>query len=837
MANTVFKLRRSSVAGKVPNTSTLSIGELALNLTDRKLYSSDGTDVWETGANLTTLTVSTNTNVNNVIFPINGGIYANGSFGLDTQVLKSNGSAIYWGTGGSGGGSIQVVKQQYVGDGTTTTFPVTGGYDSNTLFVYVNGVMLRKGVEVDVISGTDFTIYSPPPNGAFIDVFGTGLTIANGFSTTVSQQFTANGNSNTFTVASGFIPTTLQVYLNGVKQIPAVDYTTAGGNTVNFFTTPPNNYIVDVFAYQTTVIQSAPVRQSNTADGTSVNYVISGGYIPGQLDVYMNGVKLNPSQANVASGYNVSFDTAPPAGAELSFVGFVPTNYFGVNTSASYVWSNTQTFANVFIIGSAGINANNSYGDAGQVLTSNGTSVYWSNSATFVRETFTGTGACTTFQVTGGYTPYNLDVYVTGVKQLSNTDVVISSGNNIVFTVPPANNASIEVVGVVPLTYSYANQSYDYIWTGKHTYGNSTVNTTVNSSLISIGNTTVNTQIVAGNVYLNGSTLLIGNSTSNVVISGTTITVSNSTSNVTFGSGPATINAISTNTFTVGTAAYHAANGNFGIGTSTPAYKLQVSDTIMVGGELQSNTTSPALRLFSGGSEKGKVSANSSGYLLLDTVGSQRMSIDPNGNTAIGTGVASNGRLEVHNNGTNFVWARNSAAGGGISGFVCQNSGDTRGIRIDGSNFQVYDHSAGATRMQIDGSGRVTKPNQPFGFVTYSGLLGRGNYIVFNSINQSGTDYSTSTGRMTAPVAGAYQFNCTVRTTGAAGSNFTISFVVNGNFIIDLWGYDTSGGRRYGGTLSTIRYLSAGDYVQFYWNHDTAGNTLDAAWMSYELLS
>jgi hypothetical protein len=534
MANTVFKLRRSSVAGKVPNTSTLSIGELALNLTDRKLYSSDGTDVWETGANLTTLTVSTNTNVNNVIFPINGGIYANGSFGLDTQVLKSNGSAIYWGTGGGGGGSIQVVKQQYVGDGTTTTFPVTGGYDSNTLFVYVNGVMLRKGVEVDVISGTDFTIYSPPPNGAFIDVFGTGLTIANGFSTTVSQQFTANGNSNTFTVASGFIPTTLQVYLNGVKQIPAVDYTTAGGNTVNFFTTPPNNYIVDVFAYQTTVIQSAPVRQSNTADGTSVNYVISGGYIPGQLDVYMNGVKLNPSQANVASGYNVSFDTAPPAGAELSFVGFVPTNYFGVNTSASYVWSNTQTFANVFIIGTAGINANNSYGDAGQVLTSNGTSVYWSNSATFVRETFTGTGACTTFQVTGGYTPYNLDVYVTGVKQLSNTDVVISSGNNIVFTIPPANNASIEVVGVVPLNYTYANQSYDYIWTGKHTFGNATVNATVNSSLIAIGNTTVNTQIVAGNVYLNGSTLLIGNSTSNVVITGSTIKVSNTTSNVTF---------------------------------------------------------------------------------------------------------------------------------------------------------------------------------------------------------------------------------------------------------------------------------------------------------------
>ena len=143
MANTVFKLRRSSVAGKVPNTSTLSIGELGLNLTDRKLYSSDGTNVWETGANLTTLTVSTNTNVNNVIFPLTGGIYANGTFGLDTQVLKSNGSAIYWGTGGGGSG-MTTVKQQYTGDGV------------GPLPHYIDGITCsgNSGIDLNVYNGT-----------------------------------------------------------------------------------------------------------------------------------------------------------------------------------------------------------------------------------------------------------------------------------------------------------------------------------------------------------------------------------------------------------------------------------------------------------------------------------------------------------------------------------------------------------------------------------------------------------------------------------------------------------------------------------------------------------
>ena len=88
--NTVFKLKRSSVAGKVPNTSSLSIGELGLNLTDRKLFSSDGTNVWETGANLTNLVVSSNATVNNLIVTQ---VYANGSLGNNNyQILSANSS-------------------------------------------------------------------------------------------------------------------------------------------------------------------------------------------------------------------------------------------------------------------------------------------------------------------------------------------------------------------------------------------------------------------------------------------------------------------------------------------------------------------------------------------------------------------------------------------------------------------------------------------------------------------------------------------------------------------------------------------------------------------------
>jgi len=48
MASTI-KIKRSSVAGKRPTTSDIATGELALNTTDQKIYSSNGSVVFELG--------------------------------------------------------------------------------------------------------------------------------------------------------------------------------------------------------------------------------------------------------------------------------------------------------------------------------------------------------------------------------------------------------------------------------------------------------------------------------------------------------------------------------------------------------------------------------------------------------------------------------------------------------------------------------------------------------------------------------------------------------------------------------------------------------------------
>jgi len=130
MANTVFQIRRNLTSGVRPSTASFAVGELALNTADGILFSTDGSRVFEIGANNTTLNITGNSSLVNVYSTgtINAAVYtvgttfianttqttfgANvkisagisiidsvGSQGTTGQVLTSNGAAnVYWST-------------------------------------------------------------------------------------------------------------------------------------------------------------------------------------------------------------------------------------------------------------------------------------------------------------------------------------------------------------------------------------------------------------------------------------------------------------------------------------------------------------------------------------------------------------------------------------------------------------------------------------------------------------------------------------------------------------------------------------------------------------------
>ena len=116
MSNTVFQLRRNTTSGVRPTTSSIQSGELAVNLTDGILFSTNGSVVFEVGGNLTSTSVGNSTvrylTVNSTSHVLGNTIafVANGSNGAAGQVLTSNGTGVYW-SSVSGGGSVNTAAQ------------------------------------------------------------------------------------------------------------------------------------------------------------------------------------------------------------------------------------------------------------------------------------------------------------------------------------------------------------------------------------------------------------------------------------------------------------------------------------------------------------------------------------------------------------------------------------------------------------------------------------------------------------------------------------------------------------------------------------------------------
>lgn len=462
---TRFRLKRSSVGGVIPTTLDIDTAELAVNLVDRKVFTSNGSTVFEVGSNLVNLSVTGNAVINAIV--------ANGSTGSNGQVLLSNGTGIYWGVDSintaaqftfsntitfsnvvtfstanaiilpvgntasrppaSNGviryntntGLVEVVagstytglmagyssiREQFTASNNQTTFTVTGGYLPGHIDVYYNGVKLRSGPEVDISSGTTFVLAAGAANSALIEVVGIGPSfVISNTAQILYQQFTSSANQTTFVVTHGYVPGLVDVFADGIRLVNGIDVNTSSGNTIVISTGLPNNTIVEVKGYSTPLVSaqtSTAVRQTFIANSTvNSSFTVTGGYIPGQVDVFYNGAKLvNGSDVNTSSGTAVVLTANAVSNAIVDVVGI---NYF----------------------------------TAGGGVT------------TPVRQQFTATVNQVTFTVTGGYTPGQIDVFRNGVKLTPGTDVNISGGSTIVLSAGAVNGDSVDVVGFSATSY------------------------------------------------------------------------------------------------------------------------------------------------------------------------------------------------------------------------------------------------------------------------------------------------------------------------------------------------------------------------------------------------
>ena len=151
----ILKIKRSAVRGKAPTVASLETGELALNTRDGKLFSTDGTSVFELGANLHSLSVGS------------GGIsIANGAFSLPTtdglaaQIIETDGAGnLSWSDKDSltrksfNQFNFTSSNNQTVFEGTDD-FGKTLIHDKSNLTVHLNGILLKANTDYTYTSNT-----------------------------------------------------------------------------------------------------------------------------------------------------------------------------------------------------------------------------------------------------------------------------------------------------------------------------------------------------------------------------------------------------------------------------------------------------------------------------------------------------------------------------------------------------------------------------------------------------------------------------------------------------------------------------------------------------------
>ena len=295
-----------------------------------------------------------------------------------------------------------------------------------------------------------------------------------------------------------------------------------------------------------------------------------------------------------------------------------PAGAVSINTAAAYNWTNTQTWnANVTIATTAGLIANGGIGAAGQVLHSNGTSVYWSNTLADITSVVAGdglTGGGTTGDVTLNVIAGNgisvsadavtinpgstLTVNSTGVhvnSALSITDLSLSGNLTVSGTLTTIDTTNLVVEDPL-IKLANGNGTTDILDVGFYgVYGSTGAKytglfrdatdgiynlytgsqeeptTTVNTAATGYGLATLRTYLTSGGLVANSTAVTItANSTYNVDLTANTIKLSTLTDG--------------------GILVGNSTNGMTNLAVGTDGYVLQSNGTSVVYGTLDGGT-------------------------------------------------------------------------------------------------------------------------------------------------------------------------------------------------------------------------------------------------------
>lgn len=377
MANNKIYIKRTATSGNKPTTAQIANGELAVNMTDGILYSTNGSIVFEIGANTTNSSITGTLTVKSVS--------ANSSNGTAGQVLTSNGTTTYWSTIAAGSGTVTSVG---TGNGLTGG-PVT---TTGTIAVVANTGIVANATGVYVNSAYIGTISAN--NAAYLGTVAAASYVQNTDSRTLSGNLNFSGanmyfNTGWFVGANVFANTTAMFIGNSTANATATSSLIKVANSTTTADVTPSGIRTFTNSTVNSTVTSALVQVSNstsTANLTALDLKIGATVVnSSQITATTLVGSVSGSYANITGQVNTATLYAATSANIASVVQANSTGVFVgasvyVNTTAVDVGNTTLTSVLATLGGQ--VSANGGVGTAGQVLTSGATgNAYWANAA------------------------------------------------------------------------------------------------------------------------------------------------------------------------------------------------------------------------------------------------------------------------------------------------------------------------------------------------------------------------------------------------------------------------------------------------------------------------
>lgn len=223
------------------------------------------------------------------------------------------------------GSKIEV--DRFSGTGSCTSFTLTEVSNTKEVLIYIDGVSQKAEVDYQV-SGNTVTFNTAPLSGTSIEARSFIRVPVITPSQILSNTYTGDGACTVFAMPNTQSHTTTStfIFVDGVTQVPGVDYTVSGGN-VSFTLPPENSAVIEIRSingiqvgyygnssnifYETTMLELSNASYSFTSGGfANANDSISRTYIARgtttnstETEIFLNGSNRIPVRANTTVFY------------------------------------------------------------------------------------------------------------------------------------------------------------------------------------------------------------------------------------------------------------------------------------------------------------------------------------------------------------------------------------------------------------------------------------------------------------------------------------------------------------------------------------------------------